>query len=297
LPASVDFNINIIINTFSKGAHMSEQRKKAEEGKTIAVVVGQPVQINLQSMAGSTGYGWYLTRLDGGLALSSTAVIPTAQGIAPVSHQFSFIATKAGSYNVVFDLLAPWRPTEIADSETYVVTISEPRKTAKEDIEAGMAGRQFLKTSSASVGQQTLDYSTVLKYAAPMVQSALPQSIIYAAPMTRIPDPWGNLAAATMIAYAAPVGPTMVAATGYAAKMADPCLQNQCQPQYNAMIQPYAAPWPNAQLLYAAPMAQSGQCQCPQPMYAAPMSQPLQPLYAAPMVMRYAAPYYPGCTC
>jgi Chagasin family peptidase inhibitor I42 len=273
---------------------MTEQKKSDPAGKkTITAVIGQPVQVNLQSMAGSTGYGWYLTHLDGGLALSSVAIVPTAPGIAPVSHQFSFIAITAGTYTLSFSLLAPWRPNEEADNETYTVTITAPKKSAKEDIEAGMAGREFLRATSATVGQAVSDVSTVLKYAAPMVQSVQPQSLIYAAPMvqvqsvqpqsliyaapmTRIGGQFGN-AAATMIAYAAPIGPSTVAATGY-----DPCLYAQ---QYS-ICQPYAAPWPNPQLLYAAPMTQSGQCQCPP-----------QPMYAAPMIMRYAAPYNPGCQC
>jgi hypothetical protein len=320
---------------------MAEQNKADPAGnKTINAIVGQPVQINLQSMAGSTGYGWYLTKLEGGLALSSVSIVPTAPGIAPVSHQFSFIAITAGTFTISFSLLAPWRPDEEADNETYTVTITAPKKSAKEDIEAGMAGREFLRAASATVGQPVSDVSAVLKYAAPMVQSVQPQSliyaapmvqsvqpqsliyaapmvqnvqpqsliyaapmvqnvqpqpIIYAAPMSRVGGQYGN-SAATMIAYAAPVGPSTVAAMGY-----DPC---QAAAQQYSMMQPYAAPWPNAQLLYAAPMAQSGQSACTiNALYAVPMVQnsqcqyPPQPMYAAPMIMRYAAPYNPGCQC
>jgi hypothetical protein len=314
------------------------------EEKKVQAVVGQPVQIKLQSMVGSTGYGWYLARLDGGLALSSAIVTPTAPGVAPVNHQFDFMAVAAGPFKVEFQLLAPWRPGEAADTEVYEVDIAPPRKSAKEDIEASMAGRDFIKATSVNVGQAQTDPSTVLKYAAPMATAtsmldyaapmtqaaslAVPQTcILYAVPMTRMSAQTlaaqrGTLAATTMIAYAAPVGPnTMALGAGYAAQSIDPCLQTlgmtQCpQPVYAApmaiptmvapyaapcttiqsaptMVQPYAAPWPNMQVLYAAPMAQG---QSVQPLYAAPMTQNPQPLYAAPTtIMRYAAPYMPGC--
>jgi hypothetical protein len=277
---------------------MAGQKKNEAQGqKTVLAVIGQPIQISLQSMVGSTGYGWYLTSLDDGVALSSAVIVPTATGIAPVIHQFDFIATKTGTFKVQFQLLAPWRPGEPGDTELYVVTVSAPKKSAKEEIEAQMAGRDFIRASSVNLGQSMTEPSTVLKYAAPMAQAApsmtvkyaapmvqapQPQPIIYAAPMTRAQS--GTLSAATMIAYAAPVGPTMVAATGM--QSVDPCLQSQYLQQNAAMMQPYAAPWPNTQLLYAAPMTASGQWPC---------SQPVQPMYAAPMVLRYAAPYNPGC--
>lgn len=266
---------------------MNEQKKSDASGKkTVNAVIGQPVQINLQSMVGSTGYGWYLTEIDGGLALSSAVAVPTAPGIAPVNHQFNFIAIAAGTFNLKFELLAPWRPEDVADTEVYSVIITPPKKTTKDDIEAGMAGREFLKTSSVSVGQQAADTSTVLKYAAPMVQSAMPQPLIYAAPMAQSAMPQSLIYAAPMaqavqpqpIIYAAPM--TRVPGNQYI----DPC---QSQQMYS-MCQPYAAPWPNAQMqqLYAVPMSQS--CQCP----------PMQALYAVPMIVRYAAPYSSGsCTC
>ena len=97
------------------------------EPKKIEAIVGQPVQVILQSMAGSTGYSWYLKHLDGGLALSKACAAPSGPGIAPVNHVFEFLATKEGSFSIVFDLIAPWRPGEAADTETFEVEIKAPQ--------------------------------------------------------------------------------------------------------------------------------------------------------------------------
>lgn len=261
------------------------------EKKKISAYVGQPVQIKLQSMAGSTGYAWYLTKLDGGLALSSAVVIPTAPGVAPVNHVFDFLACTVGSFQVVFELAAAWRPGEAAETEIFEVEIKAKQKSAKQEIESALGGREFIHASVANVGAQ-VEPSHVLKYAAPMASSVpqaqacgpvaavTPQTVIlYAAPMTAgpatqaaVPSQAGTLSAATMIAYAAPIGPSTMAV--YAMHQADPCLQDPClqalhahrtlHPMYAApMFQPYAAPWAYMQ---------------PQPMYAAPMIR-----YAAPM--------------
>jgi hypothetical protein len=276
------------------------------ETKKITAIVGQPVQIKLQSMVGSTGYGWYLTKLTGGLGLSSAVVVPTRPGIAPVNHIFDFMAFTEGTFEVSFELRAPWRPEEAAETETFEVEIKPREKTAKAEIESALGGREFINAAVANVGAQ-VEASQVLKYAAPMsaataftqpcapAAAVTPQTVIlYAAPITSGPtlQQPGTLSAATMIAYAAPTGPSTVAV--YAAQQADPCLQvpRPVQPMYAApMMQPYAAPWVYAQpqplyaaptiLPYAAPWvyAQPQPCQYPGPLYAAPM----------PLV-RYAAP-------
>jgi hypothetical protein len=284
-------------NPMAKTTNKEEGRDVIMETKKITASVGQPVQIKLQSMAGSTGYSWYLTELDGGLVLSSAIVVPTAPGIAPVNHVFDFLAEKAGSFKVVFELKAAWRPGEKADTEVFEVEISEKKKTPQEDIEAAMAGREFVKASATSVGAQ-VENSQILKYAAPMSAAT---SIVYAAPMAQpVPQNGPQLAsvvAATMIAYAAPIGPSTVAFRQPPA--VDPCLT--CPPPVGVQIL-YAAPWTGPQ----QPPVAADPCQCspvnalcpspcpgPLPKYAAPMPGGMR--YAAPWpggpIMRYAAPW------
>lgn len=93
--------------------------------ESIQTKVGQTLQITLQSMVGSTGYGWYLSKLDGGLALSSAHIQPSAPGIAPVTHTFNFLAVEAGTFNLRFDLIAPWMPGDPGETKSYKVTISK----------------------------------------------------------------------------------------------------------------------------------------------------------------------------
>lgn len=61
----------------------------------IVVLQGQSFSVELQSMLGSTNYGWTLTKLPQGIALLSTETVPTAAGVAPVLQRFWFGATSA----------------------------------------------------------------------------------------------------------------------------------------------------------------------------------------------------------
>ena len=125
------------------------------ESKEIQAVVGQPVQIILQSMAGSTGYAWYLSELEGGLVLSGTSTYATGAGVSPINHAFDFLAVKAGKFKLAFELLAPWRTSEPGDTESYDVTIEAPKQSAADDIESAMQGRAFIPASAVNVGTRT----------------------------------------------------------------------------------------------------------------------------------------------
>ena len=63
--------------------------------KEMVVLQGQSFSIELQSMFGSTNYGWTLTKLPQGIALLSTETTPTAAGVAPVIQKFWFGAVSA----------------------------------------------------------------------------------------------------------------------------------------------------------------------------------------------------------
>ena len=314
------------------------------ESKEIQAVVGQPVQIVLQSMAGSTGYSWYLSELEGGLVLSGTSTYATGTGISPVNQVFDFLAVKAGTFKVGFQLLAPWRPAEPGDTESYEVKIDAPKESAADDIEAAMNGRAFIPASAVNVGAQvaTPAAATVMKYAvpmssptatsmmdyaAPMAQSAA-ASVIYAAPMTQIPNVF---ASQPQVIYAAPMSQSMLGnfamTTQPQVVYAAPMVQSAVTAQNAAL---YAAPmsqsapgglWPASQvvILYAAPVTRQAagnfaMASQPQVVYAAPMSlsnmggaawtyspvilyaapmaqaSSVQPLYATP-IMPYAAPW------
>jgi len=271
-----------------------------EEKKEIQAVVGQPVQITLQSMAGSTGYAWYLSHLEGGLVLSGTSVCPTEPGVSPLNHVFEFLAVKAGSFSVKFELLAPWRPADPGDSETYQVTISEPKRSAAEDIESAMQGKDFVPASAVNVGAQT-----GLKYGIPISTSSV---VMYAAPIASAVVKYGvpMSCAAPVVEYAAPTAQSgaamnVVPQTNilYAAPMVQSGAVTGVTPQSVVIL--YAAPMTQMQnammaypqVVYAAPMSQSSSvamgAQQPLVVYAAPTAMTQNAMAAYPQVV-YAAP-------
>ena len=58
--------------------------------KEMVVLQGKMFTIELQSMLGSTLYGWCLSELPKGIMLVETERIPTAPGVAPVIQKFHF---------------------------------------------------------------------------------------------------------------------------------------------------------------------------------------------------------------
>lgn len=86
---------------------------------------GKAFVVELQSMRGSTGYGWCLSSLPQELILMGIDNIPTAPGIAPVNQKFYFGVVSAQNRNVEiqFVLAAPWKLSEIADTFTARVQI------------------------------------------------------------------------------------------------------------------------------------------------------------------------------
>ncbi len=270
------------------------------EAKKIEAIIGQQIQITLQSMAGSTGYSWFLSKLDGGLSLSSAYSVPVPANpgvIGPVNQIFEFLAVKDGKFEVVFDLIAPWRPEEPADTETYDVSITEPKKTAAEEIESAMKEQSFISASAVNVGSPTT--STVMKYAAPMSQCASTAGpttqpvILYAAPVTQASSFAMGASTQPVILYAAPVTQTscftMGAATQPVIMYAAPVTQASSFAM-GASTQPvilYAAPTPRS---FAAPAVDPGWMVT----MSAPYAAPVQYGGAAAAMIPYAAPAVPS---
>ena len=82
------------------------------DDKKITAFVGQPVQITLQSMASSTGYSWFLTTLDGGLALSGSSAAPTGPGVAPINQTIEVSSPSAPRRLTL--VITPTRPANQA---------------------------------------------------------------------------------------------------------------------------------------------------------------------------------------
>jgi hypothetical protein len=90
----------------------------------IKIEVGQSVDVSLESMMGSTGYGWELTALKGSVNLVGISVQPTStRALAPVIQIFSFRGVGEGSGKAVFGLTAPWKVEEPKKQITYVFNV------------------------------------------------------------------------------------------------------------------------------------------------------------------------------
>lgn len=82
--------------------------------KEMVVLQGKTFTIELQSMLGSTPYGWCLSELPQGIILIGEDRVPTAPGIAPVMQKFYFGASSVEEENVeiVFSLVNCFDPTD-----------------------------------------------------------------------------------------------------------------------------------------------------------------------------------------
>jgi hypothetical protein len=88
---------------------------------------GKDFTITLQSMTGSTGYGWCLTKLPAGFALVSTDVIaPTPYAVGPVNQVFNFFALEApeeAEAFVEFTSVRYFDPSQTGEKLSIAVTV------------------------------------------------------------------------------------------------------------------------------------------------------------------------------
>ncbi len=100
----------------------------------VKIEVGQSVDISLESMMGSTGYGWELRSFEGNINMVSMSVQPTStRAVAPVIQIFSFRGTEEGSGKAVFVLTAPWKVEEPKKQVTYTFNVVKAEDTDIDD--------------------------------------------------------------------------------------------------------------------------------------------------------------------
>jgi len=99
------------------------------EKKTSNIIgqVGHSFDIILESMAGSTGYGWCLKSMPSGVELISTDEMPVKKGIAPVRQIFTFAALKPLKNGLIeFDLLCLYNLClEPADHASFQIDVHD----------------------------------------------------------------------------------------------------------------------------------------------------------------------------
>ncbi|MCP4218497.1 MAG: protease inhibitor I42 family protein [bacterium] len=121
--------------------------KNKKELSAIHAVVGTPFDIYLQSMEGSTGYGWYLAGMPEGLILMGLKKEPVypPPAIGPIREIFTFMPVKKGEYTLDFSLLRIWEPAKPADHKEYHVVAAEEQET---DLEKHMSADKFVPYSA-----------------------------------------------------------------------------------------------------------------------------------------------------
>ncbi|WLE95779.1 MAG: protease inhibitor I42 family protein [Candidatus Electrothrix communis] len=128
----------------------------------VTIEVGQSVDVSLESMMGSTGYGWELTALKGNINLVSMSVQPTStRPIAPVIQIFSFRGVGEGSGKAVFVLTAPWKVEEPKKQVTYTFNVV---KAEDADTDDALRLEGFTAPPTATVRGAAASGGTVMIY-------------------------------------------------------------------------------------------------------------------------------------
>lgn len=106
-----------------------------EKNEDLKIEIGQMFDISLESMMGSTGYGWELSELTGPVNLIGISIIPSSSGIiSPVNQVFHLRGIAVGEATVSFVLTAAWKVEEPVNKVTYNITVTEVQKPAEDDL-------------------------------------------------------------------------------------------------------------------------------------------------------------------
>lgn len=117
----------------------------------IIAQVDHTFDIFLESMVGSTGYGWCLKTIPDGVELISTENIPVRAGVAPVRQIFTFAALKPLKGGlIIFDLLCLYDlSNESADQATFKIDIHD--KDENDKLKEQIGGQKFFRGAGAMV--------------------------------------------------------------------------------------------------------------------------------------------------
>ncbi|MCU7923968.1 MAG: protease inhibitor I42 family protein [Candidatus Thiodiazotropha sp. (ex Dulcina madagascariensis)] len=150
----------------------------------VQAAVGESFDIHLQSMQGSTGYGWYLSGLPEGVALLGVTASPVYPGptVGPTRQTFTFVGLTEIESSLEFHLLAPWKPTEPADHKVFALFIGvEPA----DELESEMGTGKFVARSA-----HTVNMPAVIPYGFPDEASLRQEGIVF--PLYGFPPPGGG---------------------------------------------------------------------------------------------------------
>ena len=131
--------------------------------ETLSAEIGHVIDISLESMMGSTGYGWQLEGLNGCVNLLDIRVQNSSRRMGPIEQIFSFIPTGTGKAVVTFVLAASWKEEgEPVKTIEYQITVD---KQSEENIDLDkLKVKGFVSKPEVSLRQ----YDPTMLYAVQM---------------------------------------------------------------------------------------------------------------------------------
>ncbi|MFA6336020.1 MAG: hypothetical protein WCX48_10820 [Bacteroidales bacterium] len=127
------------------------ETKPTIDASAVIAQLGHSFDIILESMVGSTGYGWCLKGIPAGVELISTENVPIRKGVAPVRQIFTFAAIEPIKGGLIeFDLLCLYNLScEIADHSAYQVYIY--REDENDELARKIGSSRFIKGTGTMV--------------------------------------------------------------------------------------------------------------------------------------------------
>ncbi len=140
----------------------------------MVVLEGKVFTVELQSMLGSTAYGWCLASLPEGIILENIEIVHTSPGISPVIQRFYFgvSSAKAVEAELTFVLACTFQPDEIAKEEKISLTIiphnSDEYVTFNENLR---------QKESANAANAVIPYG--VQFSREAAQAQMPYGMVY----------------------------------------------------------------------------------------------------------------------
>jgi hypothetical protein len=175
------------------------------EAKTIVAFQGKSFKVSLQSMLGSTNYGWCLASMPQGVVFAGLEIVPTTQGIGPVNQVFYF-----GTVDV------PENPDVILLFK--LLCLSDYSKPASDEIEINVQLLPYNKDNA--------DSNSFVQYSenSAVYNSQMPYGFVLSNPVLKYGYPCGDTEAVkygypcasdTNLKYGYPCGVDSVLKYGY----------------------------------------------------------------------------------
>lgn len=153
--------------------------------ESINVTVDSMFTVKLQCQAGSTGYSWSLAHMPDSVNLLDISFESTHSYIAGCTETqvFTFAAISECQDTLKFNLIRPWQPEVVADSQTFDLVITAADDTANE-LQSTAGCKLF-----ASFGDSCASNGIVAMYMGLAAQQNCNPVALYMAPVSKYMGP------------------------------------------------------------------------------------------------------------